>query len=273
MGAGQAAAEVGNKIVSVSGATIGAASAGALLSFLLHKFRKNKNIDANKVNKHEQSGLYRAMEAPGVDEDEAIDDFLDKHSSIISASTPLLAAALPILLMMKSDVIDVSGQEELKAHYKKIKQLKTQVDAEYRKDLLSAYDVDDEQHLAELKGSLVKESSAAAAVNNPRSIEIISAIIAGLTGFTGYQLGVNATVDADPDTKKKKEYWKKYLNRYKQKENTLTIGSSPFSTDELLALRLHRQGGLKKVKSDIEENTPIATEATSEDLQQLLKDI
>jgi len=233
---------------------------GGILTALYDELKKKKK-------KHDILRLYRSAEDIKTNEDEAIDAFLEKNSSLNSNNVVAGAAALSIPgVIISSRIKDNMMEDSLKAERKSINELRAKMDSQYRREMLDAYNLDEET-LSSLvldlrdRAGLSKESGES---NIPLILGTGAVTLSSFLAAKNVAEGLNSNNEIDKKYKKKLDFI------YKNKQNNATINKLPFDDEELLALELYRQEGKQKPSASLDDNEIPVDDSQ---VQDLLKDL
>jgi len=267
-------------IIPVKPVATGAAGGvglGVLASILTSK-------DPNKKLK-DNIKLYQAIESPNAHEEDIIDENIYKESKLAyDIPTYVASAAVPGYVALDY-FKDKAQKKKTDEGRKEIGMLRDKVNAAYRKDLMSAYGVEDENMLKELVADIKSkaESLDKEAAIFDSVLSTPAALVGGTaTGMAAFLVAKNLADKSNPARKTNKAYLSSLDKLYRERLVSPTIRSLPFSEEEILAMELYKQNKGKKLKApvvDEESATPLELNNTqdvdmdSEDIQSIMKEL
>lgn len=256
----------------VAGAGLGV-GAGALFNILSKKYNES---NAKKTERNIE--LYQALESPLAPEDEIIHDSLGKESAAAGEAGVLLAAGSIPAYMLYDMLRNKKEKDVLSGKRLEVKDLRRAVNKAYREDLMSAYGIEDEQELSdavsdmrsELNGDMDKESELSHATAG------IATAAATLAAFV---MANKIAKKTNPNKMQQSRYLDSLDKLYRERTNSPTVRSLPFTDEELLAMELLKQRSTKRPKVVQQEppaSYPIQGEETtmdSPDVENILKEL
>ena len=212
--------------------------------------------------------LYRDIESPIAGEETAIDNNIDKTSSL-AVDIPVVAGSVAIPgLMALAGIKDKVQKKKTDKGRKEVGALRDEVNKAYREDMLKAYGIEDESELHDALASLRERASELNKVSVTLPLSTTAAAIAA--GSLGLANFVNSKDNADkndPRRQQNKEYLKKLDRLYRERLVSPTIRELPFSDEELLAMELFKQEGRNRKAPKSEGPKAVLDEAPAPDFE------
>ena len=212
--------------------------------------------------------LYRDIESPIAGEETAIDNNIDKTSSL-AVDAPVVTAAIAIPgLMALAGIKDKIQKKKTDKGRKEVGMLRDEVNKAYREDMLKAYGMQNEGELKEALKNLRSRATELDKVSVTIPLSATAATLAaGSLGLANFVKAKEKADREDPRRQQNKEYLKKLDRLYRERLVSPTIRELPFSDEELLAMELFKQEGGNKKAPKSEGPKAVLNEAPAPDFE------